>query len=221
MSAFITFLKKPVVQASLIGAFGGMAPKLIEMIPKLFSNIFPSSGQLLALALLALIGGVVVVIYKEKNFQKALILGAGAPAILATLTAQAVAPNQTGFIIPTNFSVMASAYAQPPDTIITVRFVFVHNDSPCRLDALWLRAGSTTIQHYKVEGDTVIVPFSSSAQEIRLDYPGEAIGLVLPSAELMKSKYFRLKIVSNKRAKDFWETFGNVKTPAYAIEKGE
>jgi hypothetical protein len=87
MSAFIDFWKKPLVQASLIGAFGGMAPKLIELIPKLFSNILPSSGQLLGFALLALIGGVVVVVYKEDNFQKALILGAGAPAILATLTA--------------------------------------------------------------------------------------------------------------------------------------
>ena len=99
------------LQASLIGAFGGVTPKLIEMIPKLFSNILPSIGQLLGLALLAMIGGVVVVIYKEKNFQKALMLGAGAPAILATLTAQAVAPNQTGLLFPVNVSVVSAAYA--------------------------------------------------------------------------------------------------------------
>ena len=89
-------LKKTSTQAVLVGAFGGIAPNLIELIPKLFSNVFPSFGTIFGLILLAIIGAVVVFIYKEESLQKALVLGAGAPAILATLTANVVNPNQSG-----------------------------------------------------------------------------------------------------------------------------
>ncbi len=209
------------LQASLIGAFGGVTPKLIEMIPKLFSNILPSIGQLLGLALLAMIGGVVVVIYKEKNFQKALMLRAGAPAILATLTAQAVAPNQTGLLFPVNVSVVSAAYAQPIGAGITVRLVFVHNDSPCRLNALWLRADTRTIPQYIVEGDTVVVSIPLSAKELRVDIPAQAAGLVLPVSDIARSKYIRLKITSRQLTKDFWDTFGNVNIPGYTMERAD
>jgi hypothetical protein len=221
MSTFVKFLKNPMFQAVLIGAFGGVTPKLIEMIPKLFSNIYPSTGQLLGLTLLALIGGVIVFIYKEKNFQKALILGAGAQAILATLTANAVAPNQTGLLFPPDISIVSRAYAQPVDTAATIRLVFVQNQSPCRLNALWLRADTGTIQHYTVEGDTIIVAVSLSAKELRVDLPPQATGIVFSVEELMKSKCFRLRIKSRQMVKDFWETFGSVQTPAYTIEKSE
>jgi hypothetical protein len=221
MRTFLGFLKNPMLQASLIGAFGGMTPKLIGMIPKLFSNIFPTSGQLLGLALLAMIGGVVVVIYKEKNFQKALILGAWAPAILATLTAQAVVPNDAGFLFPINISVLSTAYAQPIGADTTVRLVFIHNESPCRLNALWLRADTRTIPQYTVEGDTVIVSIPSSTKELRVDLPAQAAGLVLPVAEIVKSKCFQLKITSQQLTKDFWDTFGNVKVPGYTIERAD
>jgi hypothetical protein len=99
--------------------------------------------------------------------------------------------------------------------------VVVQNESPYKLNALWLRADAATIQQYKVEGDTVIVSIPTSAKEIRVDFPMQATGLVLPVSELVKSKYFRLKITSNQQTKDFWETFGNAKIPGYKIERAE
>lgn len=39
--------KKPSVQAALVGALGGIAPKLIAFIPGFFNNVFPS-GELLS-----------------------------------------------------------------------------------------------------------------------------------------------------------------------------
>lgn len=215
------FLKKPIVQASLIGAFGGMAPKLIEIIPKLFANVYPSSGQLLGLSLLACIGGVIVLVYKEANFQKALILGAGAPAILATLTAQAVAPKQSGFLLPNTISFFSAAYAQTVSADRTMRFVITPNESPYKLNALWLRADATTIDKYKIESDTVIFSIPISVKEIRVDLPAQGGSIVLPVSELLKSKIVHLKITNDQQTKDFWETFGNAKVAGYKIERIE
>jgi hypothetical protein len=221
MNKPLTFLKKPIVQASLIGAFGGMAPKLIEMIPRLFANVYPSSGQLLALALLACIGGVIVLVYKEANFQKALILGAGAPAILATLTAQAVAPKESGFLFPDNISFFSTAYAQTVPAESTMRFVITQNESPYKLNALWLRADGNTIDRYRIEGDTLIFSLPLSAKGIRIDLPSHGGSIVLPVSELLKSKIVHLKITNDQQTKDFWETFGNAKVAGYKIERIE
>jgi hypothetical protein len=215
------FLKKPIVQASLIGAFGGMVPKLIEMIPKLFANVYPSTGQVLALALLAFIGGVIVLVYKEGNFQKALILGAGAPAILATLTAQALAPNQSGFLFPNTISFFSTAYAQTVSAETTVRIVITQNESPYKLNALWLRADRITIDKYRIESDTLIFSLPLSAKEIRFDLPAMGGSIVLPVSELLKAKIVHLKITNDKQTKDFWETFGNAKVAGYRIERQE
>lgn len=215
------FLKKPVVQASLIGAFGGMAPKLIEMTPKLFANVYPSTGQVLALALLAFIGGVIVLVYKEGNFQKALILGAGAPAILATLTAQALAPNQSGFLFPNTISFFSTAYAQTVSAETTVRIVITQNESPYKLNALWLRADKITIDKYRIKSDTLIFSLPLSAKGIRIDLPAQGGSIILPVVELPKSKIVHLKITNDKQTKDFWETFGNAKVAGYRIEREE
>ena len=216
MSTDHGFLKKAVLQASLIGAFGGMAPKLIEMIPRLFANVYPSSGQLLALVILAFIGGVIVLVYKEENLQKALILGAGAPAIIATLTAQAVAPT-SGLLLPVNVSFASTAFAQTKAADSVARFVFTQNESPYKLNALWIRADATTIEQYKIVGDTVVVSVPPAAKEIRIDLPAQGKGFVLSASELVKSNTMRLKIINNRQTKDFWETFGNAKVAEYRI----
>ncbi len=215
------FLKKPIVQTSLIGAFGGMAPKLIEMIPKIFANDYPSAGQLLALALLAFIGGVIVLVYKEGNFQKALILGAGAPAILATLTAQAVAPIQSGSLFPNTISFFSTAFAQTVSVDTTVRIVITQNESPYKLNALWLRADRITIDKYRIKSDTLIFSLPLSAKEIRFDLPAQGGSIVLPVSELLKAKIVHLKITNDQQTKDFWETFGNAKVAGYRIERQE
>jgi hypothetical protein len=219
MSTFSNFLKKPLLHGVLIGAFGGMAPKIIEMIPKLFNNIFPSSGHLLALALLALIGGIIVLVYKEENLQKALILGAGAPALLATLTAQAVAPSQTQMLLPFNVSIVATAYAQLAEVSKPIKFVFQQNESPYSLNRLWIRADNTTIKKYTVQNDTLVVTLPVGTKEVRIDLPEQGQPFLIPVSELLTSTTVKLKIVSDQQTKDFWETFGNKNIPKYKIEK--
>ena len=102
-----------------------------------------------------------------------------------------------------------------------MRLVFVHNDSPCRLNALWLRADTRTIPQYIVEGDTVVVSIPLSAKELRVDIPAQAAGLVLPVSDIARSKYIRLKITSRQLTKDFWDTFGNVNIPGYTMERAD
>jgi len=221
MNKLVEFLKKPLVQASLIGAFGGMAPKIIELVPKLFENIYPSTGHLIALAILASIGGIIVLVYKEENFQKALILGAGAPAIIATLTTQAVAPKQADFILPFNFSFIAAAYAQSPSENDTIKFVVTQNESSFKLNSLWFRADSVTLDDYKQKGDTVIVYYPKDTKELRIDLPSQGRNLTIPVSELSKVKILNLKIFNDQQTKDFWETFGNKSIPKYKIEKAE
>ena len=221
MSTLSEFLKKPLLHGVLIGAFGGMAPKIIEMIPKLLNNIFPSSGHLLALTLLALIGGVIVLVYKEENLQKALILGAGAPALLATLTAQAVAPAQTQALLPFNISIVATAYAQTAGESSIVKFVFKQNESPYRLNKLWIRADGVTIEKYGMKDDTLIVPLTSGTKQVRIDLPAQGQNFIIPASDFLFSKTINLNIVGDQQTKDFWETFGNKNIPKYKIEKAK
>lgn len=221
MSTLTDFLKKPLLHGVLIGAFGGTAPKLIEMIPKLFNNIFPSSGHLIALALLALIGGVIVLVYKEENLQKALILGAGAPALLATLTAQAVNPGQSQAFLPFEFSIVATAYAQSPETQTTVKFIFKQNESPYRLNKLWIRADKQTIEKYSTKEDTLIVSIPAQTKEVQIVLPEQHAYFTVQGSELLLTKIMELNIVNDQQTKDFWETFGNKEVPKYKIEKAK
>jgi hypothetical protein len=221
MSTLSDLLKKPLLHGVLIGAFGGMAPKIIDMIPKLFNNIFPSAGHLLALSLLALIGGVAVVIYKETDLKKAFVIGAGAPAILATLTAQAVAPTQTTGFLPLQFSVVETAYAQTADETGTIRFVITQNESPYALNKLWIRADGVTIGKYMTKNDTIIVPYPRGTKEIQISLPEQGFQYTVPGADLQSSVPILLRIVNDQQTKDFWETFGNKSIPKYKIEKGQ
>ena len=217
MNAIITFLKKPIVQAVCIGAFGGMSPKLIELVPRLFANVFPSVGTLLGLFLLAVIGGIVVRVYKELDLKKALVLGAGAPAILATLTAQAVVPNIQSLVLPISASIMSSAFAQSAGEM-TVRIVVTKNESPYALNSLWIRADSKTISVYSIQGDTLLVSIPKSTNELRFDFPDQNSGLAVPISETFKTNVMRISITNNKQTKDFWETFGNKRLSQYKIE---
>ncbi len=218
MNAIITFLKKPIVKAVCIGAFGGMSPKLIELVPRLFANVYPSGGTFLGLLLLALIGGVVVRVYKELDLKKALVLGAGAPAILATLTAQAVAPNTQAFFIPFEASIVSTAFAQGGEGEKTIRVVVVKNESGYRLNSLWIRADSKTISDYMIQGDTLVASIPQSARELSFDLPDQVLGLVVPVSKFANTNLGRISIVNNKQTRDFWETFGNKRIAQYKIE---
>ena len=214
-------LKRTSIQAVLVGAFGGIAPKLIELIPQLFNNVFPSLGYILALTLLAIIGAIVVFVYKEKSLQKALVLGAGAPAILATLTANIVNPNHSGAISMLDISFVASAQAQTSNPKDTIKFVIRNNASPYRLNSLWIRADSKTIEQYQQSGDTLTVQIPQNAKELCLDLPAEGTSFVLPASEIPKSKHIDLGITADKNTRDFWKVFGNVNLPKYKIETVE
>ncbi|MFA6541350.1 MAG: hypothetical protein WCT99_07080 [Bacteroidota bacterium] len=215
----IELLKKPLFQAALIGAFGGIAPKLIEIIPDLFKNVYPSAGTYLALSILAFIGGVIIVVYKEENFQKALILGAGAPALIAALSTQAAAPKTAGFVFPVSFSIVSTAYAQEQSRLDTARFVVQQNESSYKLNALWIRADSTTIYDYKKTGDTIIVTYPTTAKELTIDLPSQGNSISYPVSGLTNSKTELLKILNDQETKDFWKTFGGKSVPKYKLEK--
>ena len=215
------FLKNTFFQAALVGAFGGMAPKLIELIPKLFNNVFPSSGYVLALVLLAIIGAIVVLVYKEQSLQKALVLGAGAPAIIATLTANVVNQNPAGVLSLLNVSVVSVAHAQPATRMDTLRFVVMHNASPYKLNALWLRADAKNVDQYQQYGDTLMVPIPQDTKEVRVNLPGETQSFIVPASDIPKNKHIHINIIDNKNTRDFWKTFGNVNLPQFKIDKVE
>jgi hypothetical protein len=222
MSFLTDFMKKPVVQASLIGAFGGIAPKLIEITQQLYNNQFPTRGNYWALVLLAIMGAVVVIIYKEDNLQKALMLGAGAPAIIATLIAHGAVSGSPTTLIPIIHNPFYSvAYAQDIPQKNTLKFIIKNNKSPYKLNALWLRADSKTIEEYQQHGDTVTVAVPGDTKELRVDLPEQSAGLELPNSSITKNKTIHLEITTDQDAHDFWKTFGNVNTPKYKIDTVE
>ena len=218
------FAKKPLFHAFLIGAFGGMAPKIIEIVPKLLENVFPTTGHYVAFTLLGMMGGIIVIVYKEVNLQKALVLGAGAPALIAALTTQAIGPKTTetqALIHPFSISIMAEAYAQEPSRTDNVRMIFEQNQSPYELNKLWIRADGKTIGQYWKTGDTLIVKVPQGTKEIRLDFPNRSKGegMVIPLSSFGASGTIRLRIVNQKDKQGFWQTFGNVSVPEYSIER--
>lgn len=212
-------LKSPVFGAALVGAFGGMSPKLIELLPQLSRNEWPSSGSWLALLLLALFGLVTVVVYGEKNLKKALALGAGAPAIIASLTTTAAAPKETAWLFPVSFSLQEVALAQTPGESVRLKLVIPHNETPFRNNALWLRADATDLTKYWTKGDTVIVDVPSGTKELHVGYPAQTEDLVIKMADIDVTKPLELQITSRQTRKDFWKTFGGVSVPEYQVEK--
>ncbi len=220
MNALVNFFKRPIVQATIIGAFGGMAPKLVDLVPKLFANQFPSMGMIYGFLLLALFGAIIIIVYHEENLQKALILGAGAPALISALISQAApTQNASGYFLPFNISIVSTAYAQEQPKIDTVKFVVTQDESSVKLNTLWIRADSTTLDEYKQKGDTLIVTYPSEAKEIMINLPTEGNGVVYPVSQFSKTKVHQLKISNDQQTKDFWQTFGGKSVPQYKLEK--
>ncbi len=211
------FMKKNTVQAVLVGAFGGMAPKGIEVISQLFKDLFPSSQCLLGLVLLGVIGAIIVMVYGEKSLQRALMLGAGAPAIFGTLTAHVANPDAPSSSFLFDVHIVSTAYAQPITGTDTVKFVIKENASPYQLNALWIRSDSQTIKQYLQVGDTLFVPIPRNSAQIRINLPGEGQGFVISTSEVLGRKQIYLRISDEKGARDFWKTFGNVNLQRYKI----
>lgn len=212
-----SFWKNPLFHAVLIGAVGGMSPKLIELVPELFANKLPSLGVYLGLALLAFIGAIAVLVSKETELRKALILGAGAPALIGSLAATGLTTTQA-VILPANFSLIAEAHAQttPRDTVI--RFIIQQNQSPYQSNALWIRADDETI-NYWTKGDTVLVKVPTDAKELRVGLPAQSVDAKVKLNEFDTSGTVHLKISDQQQTSDFWKTFGGKQVPNYKIEQ--
>lgn len=210
--------KNPIVHAVLIGAVGGMSPKLIELIPELFANKLPSLGVYLGLGLLAFIGAIAVLVSEEKQLRKALILGAGAPALIGSLAATGLASTE-GLLLPRNFSLIAEAHAQivPRDTV--VRFILQQNQSPYRSNALWIRADDSTIHNYWTTGDTILIKVPTDTKELRVGLPVQSIDAKVKLKELDSSQTVHIKISDQQQTSDFWKTFGGKQVPNYKVEQ--
>ena len=211
-------VKGPVFKAALIGAFGGMAPKLITFVPQLFGNNLPTYGACIALLLLALFGFITVVVYQEQDFKKALALGAGAPAIIASLTTTAVGPSQTGGMNLFDLSFPTAVYAQEHAQTTRIKLVLVQNESAIRTNSLWLRGDEKNLTSYWTKGDTLIFDFPSTAKDLRINLPGQKRSLTIPRAQLSREEPLHLKISNNSESRDFWKTFGGAESPKYEIE---
>ncbi len=211
--------KRKMLSAILVGGFGGMTPKLIELIPRFFQNDLPEVGYYYGLALLAVFGIVAVLVYRELDLKRALIIGAGAPAIIASLTATAVAPTETVLRHPPAFN-MKVAYAQSTSELrqpMNLRIVVEKNESPFQLNALWIRAGKTTLK-YRVNGNTVLTNVPRGTELLRIDFPIDARGLVVKTRALDPSRTITIRISKALSSQDFWQAFGGAKVPSYRIE---
>src|SRR5258706_2277025 len=61
------FFKNPVTQSALVGIFGGIAPQLIKLLPRLLQDNLPHAGEIIAMAILGIFGLATVLIYAEKD----------------------------------------------------------------------------------------------------------------------------------------------------------
>ncbi|HEY9164527.1 MAG TPA: hypothetical protein VIS48_00020 [Candidatus Kryptonia bacterium] len=210
--------KKPSVQAALVGALGGIAPKLIAFIPGFFNNVFPSGGAIIGMAVLAVLGAAIVAIYNEPSLHKALVLGAGAPAILGTLTANVANFNSSAATSFLNVPFASVAEARPETPADTIRIIISENASPYKLNSIWLYTDSKTTLQYQQNGDTLVAPVPQNTQELWICLPGDGSKLAVPISDILKSKCVHLRISQDKVVRDFWKTLGDVNLPKYKIE---
>lgn len=138
--------------SGLCGAFGGMAPSLLEFAGLAKFERWPGVGFYVMMVIFAVLGGAVAVIYKEEKTHKAFLLGVSTPALIVAVggvaddhaAAALEAQNNTAWL-PALVSV---AHAQPappheaPDTSGTA----VPDGQP-QADA----AATTTARILKVE----------------------------------------------------------------------
>ena len=205
----------------LVAAFGGMSPKLIELVPRLFRNEFPSGGYYWGLALLAVFGIVAVLVYNEQDLKKVLAMAAGAPAIIASLASATVAPTEAAMINPPSLDILAVAYAQTPLSLremTRLSLMVEKNESPFQINALWIRAGKTTL-HYSVDGNKILVDIPSGAEQLRLDFPADTTGLTLNVSGVDRTKPILIRISGSGSTRDFWQAFGGAKVPRFRIER--
>jgi hypothetical protein len=115
--------------AALAGAFGGIAPNLLRMAISLTAAQHKQvtddlSSYLLGMAVLAIIGGVVTVAWKETDLKKAVLLGVGLPSLLqiAGLESSRPAnnlPTKAQAVIEFSVPFVSSAYAQSTESAST------------------------------------------------------------------------------------------------------
>ena len=219
MNWLTRLIKSPIFHASLIGAFGGMAPKLVALVPDLLRNNLPSSGVLIAIGVLAFFGLVTVLIYGEQDLKKALALGAGAPAIIASLTTTTIGPNSSAFLMPIDFSLQQVAIGQVAHESRLTKLVVKKNESPFQTNALWLKTNRTTISRYWTKGDTVLFNLPADATELRIGFPAQTKALKLSRSDIDSSGIIHVDIVNMKTEHDFWQTFGGVRGSEYRVER--
>jgi hypothetical protein len=220
MGWFDQMLKTGTFKAALVGAFGGMALRLIELIEMVFKNQFPGWMYLVGMLLLALLGLVTVLIYQETDLKKALALGAGAPALIAGLVSPVVAPEASGVAARLVNPFHSAVYASPPPS--RLELLVEKNESPFRLSALWIRADETTLA-YQIEGSRVILEVPEGTNQVRLDFPSQTTGLMLYRADLQGPQPVDIRIVTTnvgQGTKDFWQAFSGRRVAAYRIERG-
>jgi hypothetical protein len=215
----MAMMKSPLFKASIVGAFGGIAPELIKLVPQLSHDVLPTYGALLALLLLALFGLVTVIVFGEQDLKRALVLGAGAPAIIASLTATVSAPGSAMLIPLPVFSIHSTALAQPPSDSIHLKFVIMQNDTKFMLNQLWIRADGQSMRNYRVSGDTVIMTVPPFTKRIRVDLPSRTKGYAFDLATLDATRPIILQVSERRVVRDFWNTFGGAQVSEYEIEQ--
>ncbi|MEY2575021.1 MAG: hypothetical protein QOF80_508 [Verrucomicrobiota bacterium] len=113
--------------AILLGAFGGVAPNLVRLLVNYSSpNPQPVTTHpvyyCLAMLGFAVVGGLITMAFRERNWKRALFIGVGLPAMFQVGALQSLpsssplppssAPPMAGTEM--SFSLISSAYAQPP-----------------------------------------------------------------------------------------------------------
>ncbi len=123
-------------------------------------------------------------------------------------------------IRPPSLEMLAVAYAQPVSPLqqmTRLSLIVEKNESPYQLNALWIRAGKTTLR-YSVDGNKILVDIPSGAEQLRLDFPADTIGLVLKVSAVDRMKPILIQISSTRSTQGFWQAFGGAKGPAYRID---
>lgn len=205
----------PFFVAALAGAFGGMSPKLVDLVPKLFANEYPSTGYYIGLILLGIFGLVTVLIYKEIDLKKALVLGIGAPALISSFVGKTASNAESAF----NIQLILSAYAQTIDTTRELKLIVNQNESSIRLNKLWLQVDSKTITYYVVR-DTIFIDLPKRSERLKITLPNSKESIEIPISEIKNQKNtVVLKIKDNSFWKDFYQAFGNNNVTQYKLER--